>query len=142
MTKLTEGSVELKVPVDSAYVSVVRLLISGLGTRIGLAVDEINKLKLVAGEAFLTVVENCEQTTGLVMLKWAETADNITISLFDSAGRRRNVISAASIALVQTLGGEYQDSVVDGMNRLDIGFAIKHRENRPFIFHDSGDGQA
>lgn len=142
MVKLTEGSVELKVPVNAEYVSVVRLLVSGLGTRLGLAVDEISKLKLVAGEAFETVVANCGQTAGLVMLKWAETETHITISLFDPAGKRRKVISAASIALVQTLGGEYQDHVVDGVNRLDIGFEIKHRESRPYIFHDSGDGQA
>lgn len=142
MRKLTEGSVELKVPVNAEYVSVVRLLVSGLGTRLGLAVDEISKLKFVVGEAFETVVEKTDRVAGLVTLKWAESADHITISLFDPAGQRRKVINAASVALLQSLGGRFKDHVEDGVNRLDIGFDIKHRENRPFIFHDTGDGQA
>jgi len=141
MSKHMEGNVELKIPVDAEYVSVVRLLVSGLGARLGLDYDEVQKLKLVVGESFLTVVDKCEPA-GLIMLKWAEAETNITISLFDPAGKRKNVINAANVALLKTLGGEYTDLVQDGVSRLDIGFEIKHKDNRPYIFHDRGDGQA
>ena len=142
MSRSMEGNVELKIPVNAEYVSVIRLLISGLGARLGLDFEEVQKLKLVVGEAFLTVVDKCEQATGLIMLKWAEAETNITVSLFDPAGQRKSVINAANVALLKTLGGEYTDLVKDGMSRLDIGFQIKHKDNRPYIFHDRGDGQA
>ncbi len=101
-----EQNVELKVPVDASYVSVVRLLVSGLGTRIGLAVDEIENLKLVAGEAFLTIVDKCEQTLGLITLRWRQAEEHIAISLVDPSGkhRERTLANSAEPGVTETPG--------------------------------------
>lgn len=142
MVKMTGNQVELKIPVDASYVSVVRLLISGLATRLGLPVDDLEKLKFVIGEAFMTVVAGSNTDQGLIRLKWMQSETSITVSLFDAAGQRREVINAVELELLKTLGGEYHTSVVDGVDQLDIGFTIKYREDRPFLFHERENGQA
>jgi len=135
-------SVELKVPVNGDYASVVRLLISGLGTRLGLEYGELENLKLVASEAFLAIVDKCETAAGLISLAWREDAQHITVSISDPSGKHKSVTNAASMALLKKLGGEYTSSVVDGVEHLDIGFDIKHLDGRPVIFRDGTDGQA
>ena len=133
--------VELKVPVNGDYVSVVRLLVSGLATRLGLPVDELENLKLVIGEAFLNVVEKVN-AGGLVTLKWREDSDHITVSIGHPALSEKEIIKSAGLSLLSQLGGSYDTSIVDGVEHLDLDFEIKHRDNRPFIFNGPKDGQA
>ena len=142
MNKKHQELVELRVPVSEDYGSVVRLLISGLANRLGLPVEEVENLKLVVGEAFLTMVHHCEQAAGLLSLKWREVDDHISLSLSHPSGKTLRVSSSASLALLSTLGGQYDSRVVDGVQHLDLDFDIKYKENRPFIFHDRQDGQA
>jgi serine/threonine-protein kinase RsbW len=144
MSSVVEQNVELKVPVDGTYVSVVRLLISGLGTRLGLAVDEIENLKLVVGEAFLTLVEKCEQVTGLVNLHWRQAEEHIAISLTDPSGKHRSqtLANSANLALLARLGAEYKSTVVDGVEHLNIDLQVKYKDNRPFIFNERKTGRA
>ena len=135
-------SVELKVPVNGDYASVVRLLISGLGTRLGLEMSEIENLKLVVAEAFLAIVDKCESTAGLISLAWKEDSSHITVSISDPSGKHKSVTNTASMALLKKLGGEYTSTVIDGVEHLDIGFDIKHQDGRPVIFRDQEDGRA
>ena len=142
MRKTLDNLVELKVPVSPDYVSVVRLLVSGLGNRLGLPVNELENLKLMIGEAFLTIVEKTEQAAGLVNLKWKQDADNITVSISDPSGKHKSVSHAGNLALLKTMGGEVTSNVIDGVEHLDLNFEIKYRENRPYLFHDRPDGKA
>ena len=50
--------IEIRVPAKSQYVSVIRLTISGLATRIGFSYDEIEDLKIAADEAVTNVVHH------------------------------------------------------------------------------------
>lgn len=142
MTHQIDNNVELKVPVNESYISVVRLLVSGLANRLGLPVDELENLKLMIGEAFLAIVDKCEQTTGLISLRWKEQAEHITVSLSDPSGKHKSVTNAASLALMQRLGGTIGSEVIDGVDTLNLNFDIKYKENRPFLFHDKSDGRA
>jgi serine/threonine-protein kinase RsbW len=142
MTKIADQRVELKVPVEENYVGVVRLLISGLSTRLGLPIDEIEDMKLMVGEAFLAIVHKAEQTAGLIHLNWKQTADQVTISLSDPTGRHHSTMKAASLALVQQLGGEVSSSVVDGVEHVDLDFRLEYRQDRPSVFGDRGPGRA
>lgn len=144
MPSVVEQNVELRVPVDDSYVSVVRLLVSGLGTRLGLAMDEIENLKLVVGETFLALVEKCEQAAGLITLRWRQAEEHIAISMTDPAGkyRSRTLASSADLALLQQLGGDYNATVEDGVAHLNIDFQVKYKDNRPFIFNDRTTGRA
>jgi hypothetical protein len=144
MRELREDVVELKVPVDGSYVAVVRLLISGLATRIGLGVDEIEDLKLVIGEAFLSLVEKCETAAGLVHLRWRQAEGHIAVALSDPAGKHKaqTLASAANLSLLSRLGGEYNATVVDGVRHLNIDFEVKYKDDRPFIFNERKTGRA
>ena len=141
MAKIAEN-VELKVPVDESYVSVVRLLISGLGTRLGLAIDELENLKLVIGEAFLTIVEKCGRISGLIHLKWTQDETHIHVALSDPSGKHKSVTNAMNLALLRNLGGAYKSSVIDGVAHLNIDFDVKYEEDRPFIFNERKGGRA
>ena len=142
MKSETGNVVELKVPVSADYVSVVRLLISGLGTRLGLPLDELENLKLVIGEAFITTVEKCKSTTGLINLRWRQDEKHVTVSITDVTGQHKSITKSANLALLNRLGGTYSTSEVDGVEQLDLSFDIQYKENRPFIFNDKKDGQA
>jgi serine/threonine-protein kinase RsbW len=142
MTRNSDNRVELKIPVAEDYVSVVRLLISGLGSRLGLPIDEIEDLKLMVGEAFLAIVHKAEETAGLIHLNWKQNASQVTISLSDPTGRHRSVMSSASLALVQQRGGEVSSSVVDGVEHVDLDFRLEYRQDRPSVFGDRGPGRA
>ncbi|MCB1185686.1 hypothetical protein KDL29_00845 [bacterium] len=142
MVKVMDNSVELKVPTNADYVSVVRLLVSGLGNRLGLPLDELENLKLVIGEAFITVAEKCTGASGLINLRWTQDESHISVSISDPSGKHKSVTNAANLAVLKSLGGEYNSSVIDGVEHLDIGFDIKYREDRPFIFDDRQDGRA
>jgi len=134
--------VELKVPVNAGYVSVVRLLISGLGVRLGLPVDELEDLKLVVGEVFLTIVQRCGTAVGLVHLKWRQDDRHISVSLSDPSGKHKHVAGAANLALLKQLGGVYNSTVVDGVEELNIDFDVKYKDDRPFIFDERPTGRA
>ena len=142
MNKIAEQRVELKVPVAENYVGVVRLLISGLATRLGLPIDEVEDMKLMVGEAFLAIVHKAEETAGLIHLNWKQNASQVTISLSDPTGRHHSTMNAASLALVQTLGGEVSSSVVDGVEHVDLDFRLEYRQDRPSVFGDRGPGRA
>jgi hypothetical protein len=137
-----DSNVELKVPVKEDYVSVVRLLVSGLANRLGLPIDELENLKLMIGEAFLAIIGKCEQASGLITLRWKEQAEHITVSLSDPSGKHKSVTNAASLVLMKRLGGTIGSEVIDGVEMLNLNFEIKYKEDRPFIFHDQPDGRA
>jgi serine/threonine-protein kinase RsbW len=50
--------VEIRVPAKPQYVSVIRLAVSGLATRLGFTYDEIEDLKIATGEAVTNVVHH------------------------------------------------------------------------------------
>jgi hypothetical protein len=142
MSNKNTSLVELKVPVSPDYVSVVRLLVSGLATRLGLPVNELENLKLVVGEAFLTICDKAEKAAGLMRLGWKQDGANITVSLSDPSGKHKNITSTASLALLAKLGGELRSSEIDGVPQLDLGFTIRYKEDRPYIFNDKDNGRA
>jgi serine/threonine-protein kinase RsbW len=58
--KLKLANVELHLPADELMASPLRLLVSGLASRLGFTLDELDDLKLTLGEAFLAVVDKCK----------------------------------------------------------------------------------
>jgi serine/threonine-protein kinase RsbW len=77
--------VELRVPAKSRYVSVIRLTISGLATRIGFSYDEIEDLKIAVGEAVTNVVHHAykESEDGEVVIGCALFDGKIEIMVAD-----------------------------------------------------------
>ena len=81
-----DAHVELRLPADGAYVSVLRTLTAGLAARLDFTLDEIDDLRIAVSEAVAMVLEQADGDAELVCA-------------FDlSTARLQLVISAAAAA--------------------------------------------
>jgi serine/threonine-protein kinase RsbW len=60
------ADVELRLPADSAYVSVLRTTSAGLAARLDFTLDEIEDLRMAVGEASALVLPQAKEGTDLV----------------------------------------------------------------------------
>ena len=67
--------VELKLPVDSAYVAVLRATTVSLAARLDFTIDEIEDLRIAVGEASAMVMPNADTDTDLVCQYFAQPAE-------------------------------------------------------------------
>lgn len=77
--------IEIKIPAKPQYVSVIRLAISGLATRIGFLYDEIEDLKIAVSEAVTNVVHHAynEGEEGEIVIGCALYRHKIEIMVAD-----------------------------------------------------------
>lgn len=77
--------IEMRVPAKPQYVSVIRLMISGLAVRVGFSYDEIEDLKIATSEAVTNVVHHAYKETdeGEVVVGCALFEDKIEIMVSD-----------------------------------------------------------
>ena len=62
----TRSDVELRLPADSAYVSVLRTTTAGLAARLDFPIDDIEDLRIAVGEASAMVLPEAAPDTDLV----------------------------------------------------------------------------
>jgi serine/threonine-protein kinase RsbW len=62
----SRADVELRVPADSAYVSVLRTTSAGLAARLDFTIDDIEDLRMAVGEASALVLPQAEPGSDLV----------------------------------------------------------------------------
>jgi serine/threonine-protein kinase RsbW len=62
----SRADVELRVPADSAYVSVLRTTSAGLAARLDFTLDDIEDLRMAVGEACAIVLPQAESGSDLV----------------------------------------------------------------------------
>lgn len=58
---IDRDTIEMKVPCDSRFLSVVRLTVAGAGARAGLAINEVDDVKVATSEACTNVLEHAYQ---------------------------------------------------------------------------------
>ena len=76
--------VEMRVPAKPQYVSVMRLTISGLASRMGFSYDDIEDLKIATGEAITNVVHHAyKDGDGDIMIGCALFEDKLEIMVSD-----------------------------------------------------------
>jgi serine/threonine-protein kinase RsbW len=61
----SSADVELRLPADSAYVSVLRTTSAGLAARLDFTLDDIEDLRMAVGEASALVLPEAEQDSDL-----------------------------------------------------------------------------
>jgi serine/threonine-protein kinase RsbW len=62
------ADVELRLPADSAYVSVLRTTTAGLAARLDFPIDDIEDLRIAVGEASAMVLPEAEEGSDLLCL--------------------------------------------------------------------------
>ena len=60
------ADVELRLPADSAYVSVLRTTTAGLAARLDFPIDDIEDLRIAVGEASAMVLPEADEASDLV----------------------------------------------------------------------------
>jgi len=94
-------TVEVKLPPEENLVSALRLLVSGLGARLGFTTDELEDLKFAVGEAFLAVAERSKGQKGLITVRWEETPNQLSVIVSDPARAYTSVATSPIYAILQ-----------------------------------------
>jgi len=76
----TKAEVSLRLPADSAYVSVLRTMTAGLAARLDFTVDDIEDLRIAVGEACALVLPESE-AGGDLEAEFRLTPGTLTISV-------------------------------------------------------------
>ncbi len=75
--------VEMKFPAKSQYVSVIRLTVSSLASRIGFSYDDIEDLKIAVSEAVTNVVHHAYEGAGEMVIGCAMYEEKIELMISD-----------------------------------------------------------
>ena len=76
----TRADVELRLPADSAYVSVLRTTTAGLAARLDFPIDDIEDLRIAVGEASALVLPEAASDTDLTC-SFYMTAGSLTVEV-------------------------------------------------------------
>jgi serine/threonine-protein kinase RsbW len=76
----TRADVELRLPADSAYVSVLRTTTAGLAARLDFPIDDIEDLRIAVGEASAMVLPEAEEDTDLTC-SYYMSAGSLTVEV-------------------------------------------------------------
>jgi serine/threonine-protein kinase RsbW len=76
----TRADVELRLPADSAYVSVLRTTTAGLAARLDFPIDDIEDLRIAVGEASAMVLPEAASDTDLTC-SFYMTAGSLTVQV-------------------------------------------------------------
>ncbi len=77
--------IEIRIPAKPQYVSVIRLTVSGLASRVGFSYDEIEDMKIAVSEAVTNVVQHAYgiHEDGEIVIGFALYADKIEVMVSD-----------------------------------------------------------
>lgn len=84
--QLGRADVELRLPADGAYVSVVRTATAGLAARLDFTMDDIEDLRIAVGEASAIVLPEAELGSDLTCRFFLEPG-NLTVTVTVSTAR-------------------------------------------------------
>ncbi len=119
--ELKLANVEIRLPADEGLVGALRLLVSGLASRLGFNVDELEDLKFVVSEAFLAVVERSEGQIGVVTLRWEETPEQLTVRITDPSHSYTSVTATPVMSILQKVA----DSVTYSKDEKELKLSFK-----------------
>ncbi len=80
------ADVELRLPADSAYVSVLRTTTAGLAARLDFPIDDIEDLRIAVGEASAMVLPEAQESSDLECAFYMSTG-SLTVQVTVSAAQ-------------------------------------------------------
>jgi serine/threonine-protein kinase RsbW len=127
-TPYGEDVVELRLPADGAYLSVLRTATAGLAARLDFTLDEIEDLRIAVDEACALLLPDAAPGAELTcVFALADESLSVTVSVPSRTGRvpRRNTFAWT---VLTALAGEV-DATADGDGRVSVTLR-KHRGGR------------
>ncbi|MCF6093752.1 anti-sigma B factor RsbW [Microaerobacter geothermalis] len=126
--------VELKIPALPEYIAVVRLMISGIASRMGFSYDDIEDIKIAVAEACTNAVSHAYETErGTIIVGCAIDQLKLEITVIDHG-------KSFDYEKVKGLVGPISpDTAIDQLKEGGLGlFLIQTLMDEVEIFHDTG----
>ena len=89
MVNSQQQSVELRIPRDAKYIAVARLVVAGVGAKVGLSMDDIDDLKVAISEACTNVIEHAcgdsetHQEADVVVMRFIPHENKLEVEVED-----------------------------------------------------------
>jgi len=81
-TAITDGTVEITVPLAAEHAATLRVVVASLGSDHGMNVDEIDDLKLAVSEVFTVLIDDAAAVGATrAHVRYNAAADNIRVEL-------------------------------------------------------------
>ena len=115
-----KADISLRVPADSAYVSVLRTMTAGLAARLDFTVDDIEDLRIAVGEACALVLPEAV-AGGDLEAEFRQTPGTLTISVrVETSGRAEPDYESFAWQVLSTLTAQAAANADD--DQLEVTF--------------------
>lgn len=114
------ADVELRLPADSAYASVLRTTTAGLAARLDFTIDDIEDLRIAVGEANAMVLEHADEASDLTAtFRLAPGRMTVTLTVA-SAGNPVPDLDSFAWQVLTTLASDADIESVGGQVRITM----------------------
>ena len=125
--------IEMKIPAKPDYLSVIRLTLSGIASRMGYTFEVIEDLKIAVSEACTNAIQHAysEDEVGEVIIGFGIYEDKLELMVADSG---------KSFDFIQTkneLGPYTEASTVEQLSEGGLGLFLIETLTNPFSFSDA-----
>jgi serine/threonine-protein kinase RsbW len=117
------ADVELRLPADSAYVSVLRTTSAGLAARLDFTLDDIEDLRMAVGEACALVLPSAEDGTDMTCRFYMDPGRLTVVVAVESTTASPPDTDGFAWQVLTTLAGDASASVADG--RYEIALTLQ-----------------
>jgi serine/threonine-protein kinase RsbW len=117
------ADVELRLPADSAYVSVLRTVSAGLAARLDFTLDDIEDLRMAVGEACALVLPSATEGSDLTCGFYLGDGELTVVVVVKSESTTPPDRESFAWQVLTTLAGEAEASVGDG--RYEIALSMQ-----------------
>lgn len=122
------ADVELRLPADGAYASVLRTTTAGLAARLDFPIDDIEDLRMAVGEATAMVLGDAVDDTDLVA-RFFQAPGELTVSLTAGvAGPVKLDYDSFAWQVLTTLASEAQATTSDAELTITLTMVSSHQE--------------
>ena len=116
-----KADISLRVPADSAYVSVLRTMTAGLAARLDFTVDDIEDLRIAVGEACALVLSQAA-SGGDLEAEFRQTPGTLTVSVrVETSGRAEPDYESFAWQVLTTLTAQAAANADD--DHLEVTFS-------------------
>ena len=122
------ADVELRLPADSAYVSVLRTTSAGLAARLDFTLDDIEDLRIAVGEACALVLPSAEHGTDMICRFFMDPGRLTVAVVVDSTTATPPDPHGFAWQVLTTLAGDASASVVEGRYEIALTMQAETRD--------------
>jgi serine/threonine-protein kinase RsbW len=122
------ADVELRLPADSAYVSVLRTTSAGLAARLDFTLDDIEDLRMAVGEASALVLPSAEQGTDMTCRFYMDPGRLTVVVAVQSTSAAPPDPDSFAWQVLTTLAGDASASVAESRYEITLTMQSETRD--------------